>query len=387
LYERTHMKIGISLFQFFQGEVGGAGEYIEQLIRHLPEYMSKNDQLFLFGNSKNLKPFDILKNDDRIRSVRFLISPLGIKIIRLLDLTLPNLVSRYISRKINKCNLDIVLFPQQSIFPHGIIAKKVVTIVDVVHLYFPELFSSFQRWVRFRKEKYVVINCDHIIAISDFSRKDLIKNFNFPEENSTSIYLGINLEKISIRAEEVKTPYIFYPANAYPHKNHDRLIEAFEKFKSTFPEINGNLILSGNPTPSLLRRIAKSDASEFICHEGFVSRADLLELYQGCKALFFPSLFEGFGIPIIEAMKHKKPVFCSDLSVFRELIGNVATYFNPNSIEEMVQNFKIIFENMAPRPVNLEEYQLILKKLNWGECAKNTIMLLKKVVNSGERTQ
>jgi glycosyltransferase involved in cell wall biosynthesis len=376
------MKIGITLFQFFQGEVGGTGEYIAEMILHLPEYMDRDDELFLFGNSKNLKPFEILKNDNKIASVQFLISPLGIKLIRLLDLIIPNLVSKYISRKINKCNLDIVLFPQQSIFPHGINAKKVVTIVDVVHLHFPELFSPFQRWVRLQKEKYIVNNCDHIIAISDFSRKDLIKKFNFPEEKITSIYLVTNLEKISIGAEEVKKPYIFYPANAYPHKNHNRLIEAFEKFKFTNPEIKGNLILSGNPTPSSLQRIAKSDAREFISHEGFVSRSELIELYQRCKALFFPSLFEGFGIPIVEAMKYEKPLFCADLPVFRELIGDAAIYFNPNSIEEMLQIFNIIFKNKAPLPVNLQEYQLILKKLNWGECAKNTIKLLKRVVNS-----
>jgi glycosyltransferase involved in cell wall biosynthesis len=376
------MKIGISLFQFFQGEIGGAGEYIEQLIRHLPDYMSNNDQLFLFGNSKNLKPFDSQKEDDRIKFVRFLISPLWIKVVRLLDLILPNLASRYISRKINKCNLDIVLFPQQSIFPHGISANKVVTVHDFIHLHFPELVNPFQRWIRKCKENYLIKNCGHIITVSDFTRKDLVKNFNFSEKNVTFIHHGIAFEKISIKSKEVKTPYIFYPANAYHHKNHNRLIEAFEKFKFTFPEIKGSLILSGNPTPSLLRRIAKSNAREFISHKGFVPRPDLLELYQGCKALFFPSLFEGFGIPIVEAMKYEKPIFCSDLSVFRELIGDAPTYFNPNSIDEMVQIFKIIFEDMALLPVNLREYQLILKKLNWGECAKNTIMLLKRVANS-----
>jgi glycosyltransferase involved in cell wall biosynthesis len=381
------MKIGISLFQFFQGKVGGAGEYIEQLIGHLPEYMSKDDQLFLFGNSKNLKPFDILKNDNRITLVQFLISPLGIKIIRLLDLILPDLANKYFSKKINKYNLDIILFPQQSIFPHGVLSKKVVTVVDVVHLHFPELFSSFQRWVRFQKEKYLLKNFDHIIAISDYTRKDLINFFVFPEEKCTSIYLGTNLDNISIGDKEVKTPYILYPANAYPHKNHDQLIEAFEKYKSTYPEIKGNLILSGNPTPSLLQRIAKSNASEFISHKGFVTQADLLELYQGCKALFFPSLFEGFGIPIVEAMKYKKPIFCSDLPVFRELVGDAPNYFNPNSIEEMTHNIKLIFDNKTPLTVNLEVYQLIIKKLSWGECAKNTITLLKKVANSEARTQ
>jgi glycosyltransferase involved in cell wall biosynthesis len=381
------MKIGISLFQFFQGEVGGAGEYIEQLIRHLPEYMNNNDQLFLFGNSKNLKPFDIFRNDSRIVSVPFLISPLVIKIIRLLDLILPNVPSRYISRKINKYNLDIVLFPQQSIFPHGIRAKKIVTVHDFIHLQFPELVGPFQRWSRKYKECYLIKNSDHIITVSDFSRNDLIKNFIFPEKRITFIYHGTSFDKFASEVNEVKTPYIFYPANPYPHKNHERLIEAFEKFKSTFPEIEGNLILSGNPTPSILLRIAESSAREFICHKGFVSKPDLLELYRGCKALFFPSLFEGFGIPIVEAMKYDKPIFCSDLSVFRELIGDAATYFNPNSIDEMVEHFIKIFGNKAVQPVNFKEYQVILKKFNWGECARNTIKLLKSVADSGAGNQ
>ena len=380
------MRIGVSLFQFYQGKVGGVGEYIEQLIHHLPQYMSENDQLFLFGNSVNLKPFLLQKNDSRITTVPFSISPLVIKIIRLLDLILPNWVSPYISRKINKLNLDVILFPQQSIFPHGVRSKKVVKVVDVVQLHFPELFSSFQRWVRHTKETYVVKNCDHIICISEFSRKDLMENFHFPEDKSTSIYLGTGFDDIFIEPKEVNTPYIFYPANPYPHKNHDRLIDAFEKFKQDFPQIRGNLILSGNPASSLLQRIEKSTAKEFICHVGFLSKSELHEMYQGCKTLFFPSLFEGFGIPIVEALKYKKPIFCSDLSVFRELIGDVATYFNPNSIEEMVQLFRSIFEEKASLTVDSEAYHVILKKLNWEECAKNTIKLLKNVANSEMRT-
>jgi glycosyltransferase involved in cell wall biosynthesis len=376
------MRIGISLFQFFQGEVGGAGEYVEQMIQHLPQYMSENDKLFLFGNSKNLKPFNNLIKDDRITYIHFLISSLGIKIIRLLDLILPNFTSRYISRKINKCELDIVLFPQQSIFPHGIIAKKVVTVQDFLHIHFPELVNPFQRRIRKYKENYIIRNTDHIITISNFSRKDLVNNFIFPERCSTFIYLGTRFEGVFFEPKEVATPYIFYPANSYPHKNHERLIAAFEKFKFTFPEIKGNLILCGNPTPTLLKRIDNSVAREFILHKGFVSRAALHEIYQGCRALFFPSLFEGFGIPIVEAMKYKKPIFCSNLSVFQELIGDAAVYYNPSSIEEMTQKFKIIFENKVPLTVNLEEYKLILKKLSWGECSKNTMILLKNITNS-----
>ena len=117
------MKIGISLFQFFPGKIGGSEEYIIQLINLLPPMLDPSDKVYVFGCRKNLSVF-LKEQHPKLILCEHAIRPLSIKLLRFFDLLIPNFFSTYFVKFINALELDVVLFPQQSIFPHGINTKK-----------------------------------------------------------------------------------------------------------------------------------------------------------------------------------------------------------------------------------------------------------------------
>ena len=375
------MKIGISLFQFFPGEIGGSEKHITQLITLLPAILDPLDKIYVFGCRENLSVF-LKKQHPKLKLCEYAIRPLAINLLRFFDLLIPNLFSTYFAKFVNELELDLVLFPQQSIFPHGINTKKVVIIVDFLHEYFPQNFSRLGRWIRQKKERYIFSKSDGIIANSKATKKDCCYKFKFPENKCKVIYLGgVNKAFENIAAySEIQKPFILYPAHSYPHKNHTLLIHAFVRFKRKFPQTPSKLILTGKITSRQLKRMLKDhEVSQFVQHLGYVSKMELYALLQNCTALFYPSLFEGFGIPILEGISMQKPVFCSDLPVFREIVGDAVNYFDPNRIDSMIQQFERIFVNQD-LPVDKDKYQEIVDQINWQNCADRTLKFLKHIV-------
>ncbi len=373
------MKIGISLFQYIPGKVGGAGEYLERLIANLPSQLKISDTIYLFGNKGNLGSFQDIQHP-QLKLCEYSISDTFIKVLRMFDLFLPNTFSVMIAKKINQYNPDVVLFPQQSIFPHGIKAIKVVTVFDFLHEYFPQNFSLIERNIRRRKEKYLINKADGIISISYSTQMDLCKICGYKKKKKV-IYLGGDGRKIdrtdsSIRFEK---PYILYPSHSYPHKNHLKLINAFIQFKKETPDNKGLLVLTGKILSAKLQAIINSSAvKEHVRHLGFVSRSELDTLIHDCEAIFFPSLFEGFGIPVLEGIQRGVPVFCSDLPVFREIAGDAVYYFDPDRSESMIEQFKKIFINHE-LSVDMEAFHQITVSLNWKKCAKETLQFIKDI--------
>jgi glycosyltransferase involved in cell wall biosynthesis len=213
-------------------------------------------------------------------------------------------------------------------------------------------------------------------------KMDLLEYAGLSEKQECRvIYLGGNLAKRDSVARNsiVQEPYVLYPANSYPHKNHIRLIQAFIQFKEQNPGIVGKLMLSGK---ILSKRLASylSDASTkaHVEHLGYITKDELNSFLQNALALFFPSLFEGFGIPVLEALQYGKPVFCSDLPVFKEIVGDAVNYFNPESIDEMVAAFSRIFKekNVLFDKAKAEN---VLAMINWKNCARDTLDFLKKI--------
>lgn len=373
------MRIGISLFQYLPGKVGGAGQYIEKLIYHLREEMGMDDRLFLLGCHQNLAPFTQI-DSDRVKHVEISLPPLGVKIFRTLDLFIPDVFSRIFSTAINRLHLDVTLYPQQSIFPHGIQGKTVVTIVDFVHEHFPQNFSKIDIAIRKTKEKYIFQASDAIIAISQQSLRDAVRLGAFHGKKKV-IYLGSeNSGEIDTSgAPLLESPYVVYPANDYPHKNHVGLIQGFVEFKKKYPESSGVLVLTGQiATEQVKRIINREDVKGHVKHLGYLKRADLNRLMQYSDAMIFPSHFEGFGIPILEAMRFKKPIFCSNLPVFHEIAGDAVEYFDPFSIEDIANQFEKIFVE-GRLSVDENKYNKILKEKNWKTCAEHTLVFLREI--------
>jgi len=139
---------------------------------------------------------------------------------------------------------------------------------------------------------------------------------------------------------QLRNPFFFFPAHCWPHKNHVRLVEAFRQIKAELPE-GIKLVMTGNPFPEdhpAAVLIHDHKLSSHVMHLGYRSPLEMRALFQGCLALVFPSLFEGFGMPVAEALIAGKPVLCSNVTSLPELAGNAALTFDPSNIEEIAQN-------------------------------------------------
>ena len=155
-----------------------------------------------------------------------------------------------------------------------------------------------------------------VIAISEHARETLVERLSLEPDRVRTIHLGVDLERFS-PADVPREPFLFYPANAWPHKNHERLFEAVALLRREHRDLR--LVLTGE----------HADVPDFVDARGRVSQDELVELYRRASALVFPSLYEGFGQPVLEALACACPVACSDLPPLREVAGDAAVYFDP----------------------------------------------------------
>jgi glycosyltransferase involved in cell wall biosynthesis len=193
-----------------------------------------------------------------------------------------------------------------------------------------------------------------VITISEHARQALIERLDLAPDRVRTIHLGVDLERFTPdgRARE---PFLFYPANRWPHKNHERLLEAFALVRRERPDLR--LVLTGWGHD----RAPRPDGVET---RGHVTTDQLVELYRSAAALVYPSLYEGFGIPLVEAMACGCPVASSDAGPLREVGGDAACYFDPLSVEEMAQTIVEVLER--PPSGGLER----TRRFTWDECAR-----------------
>jgi glycosyltransferase involved in cell wall biosynthesis len=372
------MRIGIALFQFFRGRIGGTAEYLERLIPGLLKVIAPDDQLLLCGNSENLAPFEQL-DDSRVKRVEFPWSNRWIQALRFADLVLPVSPSARYAQRLNQLKLDVLFCPQQSIFPRGVKTKTVVTVMDLLHYRCPDQVSLWQRWLRRRKEQHLVEACDRTISISAATRTDLQLYYSIADEKCSVVHHGGRaFHAVTAAKSPVPdgAPYIFYPAAAFPHKNHSRLFDAFRRFRVAHPDIPARLVMSGQTSPQLQRLLEEQAIYGDVVHLGYISRAKVDAIYAGCQGVMLPTLFEGFGLPLIEGLGFGRPVCCSNLPVFEELVGDAVRYFNPYSVDEMTTAIADLFASRVPAPP-ATRVAAILGHLTWDRCAAETYAVLR----------
>jgi glycosyltransferase involved in cell wall biosynthesis len=164
-----------------------------------------------------------------------------------------------------------------------------------------------------------------LIAISEHARQTLLDRYQLPPERVRTSHLGIDHSRFTPNDSE-REPFLLYPANRWPHKNHERLFGSFAIVQRERPDLRLVLTGQGHERARLPERVES---------RGHVSADELVALYRSAACLVFPSLYEGFGLPPLEAMACGCPVACSNATSLPELCGNAAEYFDPLSVEEM----------------------------------------------------
>jgi glycosyltransferase involved in cell wall biosynthesis len=258
----------------------------------------------------------------------------------------------------HKLDFDIVHSVAGYTHPDMLGFPGVLTINDLQHLHYPQFFSMEEYEERERLYRESAERATHIICISEFTRQDVHRQYGIPLEKMSTVWiipsrnvwqpLSESARAALLAGMQLTAPFFFFPAHCWLHKNHAKLIEAFQRIASELPP-DIKLVMTGNPFPEnhpAAILIRENNLYARVKHLGYRSPLEVRALFQGCLALVFPSLFEGYGMPVAEAIIAGKPVLCSNATSLPEVAGEAALTFDPNSVEEIATSLL----NVATKP-------------------------------------
>jgi len=218
---------------------------------------------------------------------------------------------------------DVVHYPLTVPVP-SVDRPTVLTLLDVQHLDLPHLFSRGERLFRRLAYDRAARRATQVIVISDWVRERVIERLGLDPARVHAIHLGVDHERFAPDHALERERFLYYPARPWPHKNHARLFDAFATLRSDEPGLRLVLTGSGHDPASLPPGVEAL---------GDLPLATRIDLYRRAAAVVFPSLYEGFGLPPIEAMACGCPVAVSDVGSLPEVVADAAIRFDPNDAD------------------------------------------------------
>jgi glycosyltransferase involved in cell wall biosynthesis len=259
----------------------------------------------------------------------------------------------------------------------------VVTVHDMIHEKFSEAFGSRDPTSAFKRS--AVARADKIICVSEHTRRDLIEMLNVPEQKAVVVPLGFGLDvsadDIRPSLEIIDSPYLLFVGNREFHKNFTGLLHAYASSRSLQDEFS--VVAFGGPplTASEFQLIDRIGISRQKIRWLSGSDAFLAEVYKGATAFIYPSLYEGFGIPPLEAMASNCPVICSNASSIPEVVGDAAVFFDPAEPENIRSAIESVVNDDALKQSLVARGHARLTRFSWNRCAAATAAVYAELLN------
>ena len=335
------MKIIFDARVLTRGGLSGIEEYARNLLKTLLAVDSAN-RYFLFYSGLRKQPLNYQLPITNYQS------------LKIIDWKIPNKIFEVSSRFLSWPKLDRFIEADLIFSPHfNILAKtetpRVITFHDLSFLRHPYFFSQKQKfWHWLQNYKKQAQEAAKIIAVSEFTKSDLVNLLAVPEEKISVIYSGVDdqFKKMSADDRRLKdfrgkhkldSPFILYLGTLEPRKNIPAIIRAFNALKSNPRFKDLKLILAGRPGwlyQNIANEIGKSSYGKDIALFGPVSGEDRVLLYNLAEVFIYPSFFEGFGFPPLEAQACGCPVIAADRASLPEILGQSAILIDPSRVEE-----------------------------------------------------
>ena len=368
------MKIGISAFAGDSGK-SGISQYMKNIFKRLPE-LSDGDEYVMFMSSSDREHFDF--GHERVRVVT-LPNWFGHPVVNIFWhlICLPVMLAAY------RC--DCVYLPagnRRLAWWYGV--PSIGTVHDLSQLHVEGKYDPFRMFYCKKVLPFLMRRLDRVISVSEATRQDLEQYAGVEHEFIDVVYNGADLEQFKHHYKkpatrrvqkkyDITAPYILYTARLeHPGKNHVRLLEAFANLKRK-KEIPHYLILAGSPwfgAEAIYAATQKLGISEHVIFAGFVPNEELPDLYAGADLFAFPSLFEGFGIPLLEAMASGTPIVASNVASIPEVVQDAGLLFEPTRTEEIQYAIARLTKDAELRKtlvkLGLEQSQ----RFSWDDSAK-----------------
>ncbi len=283
---------------------------------------------------------------------------------------------------------DIVHFPFSNVFLAMSRAmlrkggpKTVVTVHDLIPLVIPEyrtltLNLFYKLWM-----PRILNRASAILADSQYTKDDILKYYRVPADKIVVSYLGLKSQFQGIAPVTQKQPFFLAVSTVEPRKNFDRTVQAFLRFKETTPEWSGTLKIVGKLQfghEKLLQLVANNPSVELL---GPIDDAALGELYRNATGLLYPSLYEGFGLPILEAMALSCPVITSRLTSIPEVGGEAVIYVDPLDVDSIARGIRSLALDPVLRARYITDGVEQAKHFSWEKCATGVRDVYRQVLN------
>jgi glycosyltransferase involved in cell wall biosynthesis len=360
------MKIGIEAERANVSHPTGVERYASELIRNLAKLDTHNEYILYF-RTKPQEWFTKLPPNFKVKVIPF---P---KFWTQTRLTWELLIHP----------VDLFFMPIQALpFLHP--KNSVITVHDIAYEFFPKAFTPFMLFYLKLTSRWGVWRAKKIITVSDSTKNDVIKMYGANPNKITTSYLGLDGSFQPMSYQDSQSvldsyglsfkKYILFVGTLQPRKNLEKLIDAYLKLKKDF-HIEEKLVISGGKGWSwepILDKIisAKKDGVVYIEYAPF---EHLKPLYSGATALVLPSLYEGFGLPPLEAMACGTPVIVSNISSLPEVVGDAGEYFEPDSVDSIAQGMMKVLEDKNLQEQMSKKGIERAKQFTWEKCAQTVL--------------
>ena len=342
------LRVALSMLSLVPGGMGGSETYARELVRTLAAstrvaaeaWVSRAGAGFSDGLPEHV--VDVRGGPSTVARV----------------LTLLEARSRRRGIRRRMAGVDVVHFPFTAPVPWPTRDTVVaVSLLDVQHLDLPHMFSRAERLYRRRYYDHAARTAHAVVTISGFAKQSIVDRLGIDPDRITVAHLGVEPGDFEPNLGD-RERFLFYPARGWAHKNHARLIEAVRLIRADHPDLR--LVLTGGGLDTL------PAVPDWIEVRGLVPRAELRELYRRAACLVFPSLYEGFGLPPLEAMASGCPVAASDAGSLPEICGDAAVLFDATEPAAIAAGVTAAME----RAVELQRRGLErVRSFTWAGCA------------------
>ncbi|MFW5884747.1 MAG: glycosyltransferase family 4 protein [Patescibacteria group bacterium] len=392
---KRKLKIGIDIRAIGQQRTGDE-TYTLNLVRELLKN-DKNNNYFLFTNTKKEES---LKNIQK-KIFRNKSAPSNVSVISVLPSCKLLWTFFALPLKLFQLRPDIlhVQYISPLITPRK--TKVITTIHDISFVRFPQFIDKKDLFFLKCLIPVSLKKACKVIGVSDFTRKEIVDYYKNVSDKTVAIYNGgpsssfienfsRNSSREALKDNLKEFPYLFYVGTHQPRKNIPFLIKTFLKLKKEYSAEsdkikNLKLCIGGKRggknydegIEKILKKIGSGKDEKFlrdIVFCDYIDESTLPVYYKNAECFVFPSLYEGFGLPLLEAMQAETPIVCSDIDCFREIAGEAAVYFNPGSNQDLSKKIARVVKNSD----NIREYltkkgKKRMQVFSWEKCAKETL--------------
>lgn len=361
------MRIGLNLLFLIPNKVGGTETYARGLLTNLVN-SNKSDEYILFCNKENYPTFKDLKGCQIVE----LPIQASNKLFRLAfeQIALPFYLKKY--------KVDLVHSLGYT-SPFFTFCPSIVTIYDLNWYYHPEDFGVIEKWAWQFFITFSARCSTRIITSSNSSKKSLSDKLGIDESKIDVIYGGVPQlakpgEINSLRKLGIKEKYLFTVIAAYPHKNLITLLQSFVELRKNHKDLQLVVAgLGGRARNQITSFILENGLTNKVLILGWVTSEELSTLYKNAEIFVFPSKYEGFGFPVLEAMFFRTPLVSSDAFSLKEVVGDAGILVNPEKPSEFSEAIDLLLKNSVTKEKLIKREQMRLEFFSWNTTAKETV--------------